>query len=809
MPTLPNDISDLIKDDLSLERINELKETLLKQKSNIEYQLNKESSKYYGHVQESLKMLNISKKSVKSVKDAISEVNKSSVENEEAINRYNIISEATDLFETIRTTSSIYDKIFNFDSLLNKLDNLLEQELQNDPLDTGCPYLLEIHYSLTMARDFQDQMTVMANVSTEDVQRTSRKLFSRISGLVTKFDQLLTGLINDIVEMVRNEQISLVIRLFKIFDLEEREDIKITVMRNVIKKKEIEADRTAIKKLPSGMSGLNGSSKGKEVEYPTDQGIYHEIMNGTISTRTQPRGYVNFFYNNLKDSINEMFISVRETYSNDKKYEVLNNLDWVFNELMIVKEHITNFTPGRWNIFNQYFELYYQELNLLINELVESEPETLVLLDILDYDKVFQANLIADFGFTKKTVKSVIGTEQKEKLFTDYLNLLVTKMSEWIVNLENAEFEIFVERTTPPHVDSNGLYFLDGTKTCFQMFTQQVEVASGANQAKILVGVVEKFTGLLLKRQKDWTTKIHDEVDKILKYNELYDLDPQNIPEEANVPGGLIEYLTAVTNDQMRAADYIVAITRKCSALLNKAWNKEVTEYSDNALDACANLVKVACHGMTNIIFDDLKDPYTEIFSKNWYSGNQIKQISVTINEYVVEIKPHMSNIAFNSFIGFIIDECFLDYIKALNEKHSFKMKNNKFSDAIKRDFEILFELFAGLINEDQKAEIIDRRFRFIEIFMDISCEPVDSVMEFWKTMLLEYPETPIDFLEAVLTCRKDISGSERKHLTKEGLTYQDSPEIKRNLKEMIDMGIEPLFVSNFVFEHSKLREAD
>lgn len=69
-------------------------------------------------------------------------------------------------------------------------------------------------------------------------------------------------------------------------------------------------------------------------------------------------------------------------------------------------------------------------MNLLINELVEAEPETLIILDILDYDKVFQANLIADFGFTKKNVKSVIGEEQREKLCKDYLNLLVTKMTE-------------------------------------------------------------------------------------------------------------------------------------------------------------------------------------------------------------------------------------------------------------------------------------------------------------------------------------------------------------------------------------------
>ncbi|CAL9729645.1 exocyst complex component Sec6p [Monosporozyma unispora] len=809
MATLPNNVSDLIKDDLSLERINELKENLLKQKSTIEYQLDKESSKYYGHVEESLKMLNISKKSVQSIKDAINEVNKSSLENEEAINRYSIISDATELFETVRTTSSIYDKIFNFDSLLNKLDNLLQEEMDNDSLDTGCPYLLEIHYLLTMARDFQDQMTVMANVSTEDVQRTSRKLFSRISGLVTKFDQLLTGLINDVVEMIRNEQISLVIRLFKIFDLEEREDTKINVMRTVIKTKEIEADKTAVKKLPSGISGLGGNNKNKDVVYPTDQGIYHEIINGTISTRTQSRGYKNFFINNLKDSINSMFINVRETYFGDKAYEVLNNLDWVFNELMIVREHLTKLSPTGWNIFNEYFDVYYHELNVLVNELVESEPETLVLLDILDYDKLFQANLIADFGFTKKTVKSVIGDEQKEKIFTDYLNLIVTKMTEWIANLEKAEFEVFDERNTPPHIDDKGLFYLDGTKTCFQMFTQQVDVASGANQAKILVGVVEKFTGLLLKRQKDWTNKINNEVARLLNFNRVYDLDPQNVPEEDYCPGGLMEYLIAVINDQMRAADYIVAISRKCSALLSKSWIKEVTECSDSALDASADLVKVCCRSITTIMFDDMKGAYTEIFSKAWYTGSHIKQIAATINEFVIDTKPRMSPVVFSSFIGFVIDDCFLNYINALNEKHSFKMKNNKFSDAIKRDFEILFKLFAGVINEDQKAEIIDRRFRFFEIFMDISCEPVDSVMEFWKTMVLEYPETPIDFLEAVLTCRKDVSSSERKHLTQEGLEYLDSSEIKQSLREMVDMGIEPLFVSNFVFESSKWRESD
>ena len=50
-------VSDLIKDDLSLERIKDIKEQLSKEKSTIEYQLGKESEHYYGLVEESLSLL--------------------------------------------------------------------------------------------------------------------------------------------------------------------------------------------------------------------------------------------------------------------------------------------------------------------------------------------------------------------------------------------------------------------------------------------------------------------------------------------------------------------------------------------------------------------------------------------------------------------------------------------------------------------------------------------------------------------------------------------------------------------------------
>lgn len=797
MSVLPQNLSELVKDDISPERIRDIKSQLLKQKSAIEYQLSKESERYFGDVQQSLGLLNISQKSVSSIRDSINDINKLSDENKSSIKRYDVIFDATKLYETITTTSTIYEKIKKYASLVSTIDELLDEELSQDALDTGCPNLLPIHYMLTSARDFQDQMTVMANVSTADVQGTAQKLFSRVSGLVSKFDQLLETLIYDVVELIRGEQVSVVIRLFKIIDLEEREDLKIIAIRNIITKKEIEAEKASIKKLPNNKLSKALSGESTVNEYPSSNGLYMEIINGTISTRVAGRGYKNFFFNKLKQSIKDMFIEVRKEYSDEKKFEVLNNMDWVFNELLMVRDHLATYCPPYWNIFNRFYDLYYGEIHLLVNELVESEPETLVILDILDFDKTFQQTLVKDFGFKKKDTKSVIGDDKKEILFRDYLNLIVVKMTEWFGNLEKAEFDVFLERTTPPHTDSDGLLFLDGTKTCFQMFTQQVEVAAGSNQSKILVGVIENFVGILLKRQTNWNDKISNEVNKLLKYNQLYDEDPQNVPPEMECPGGLLEYLIAVANDQMRAADYTMAISNKYGALVSKSYEKEITKHMDLALDGFADVVKSSSNGLLQIMFDDLKLPYSEIFSKSWYTGSYVQQISDTLYEYLVDIRTQMSPVVFNIFIGNVVDEAFFEFINALNYEHSFKNKNNKFIECMKRDFEIFFTLFTKFVTEDQKQEIIDRRFKVMEYFMDLSCEPMDEIIGTWRDFLLEYPETPLEFLRAILKSRKDIDNSERKTLLQEATTFVEDPERVTRLRQITtDLS----FVSRFKF---------
>lgn len=777
-----------LQDDLSPERIRVIKDQLSKQKSTLDYQLNKESSKYFDHVDESLSLLNLSQKSVKNTRRRLNDVDELSHKNKTAISRYDIIFSATKLYETIDMTSSIYDRISEFNEVTLRIGDLLEQELSEDALSTGCPALLSIHYLLTMARDFQDQMLVMAQVSTDDVQRTMLKLFSQMTDIISKFDQLLESLVYDLVEIVRSEQVSLAIRLFKVITVEEKEDLKINAIRNIVKKKEIEQEKSAIKKLPSGKVDVPSNV----IEYPTSKGLYEEILSGTINTRTQARGYRNFFFNKLRQSVQDMFVEVRKEYQGERRFEVINNLDWVFNELLIVKEHLSKYCPGYWDIFGDYFSCYYDELHTLVTELVESEPETLIILDILQYDKTFQKTLVEDFGFDKKNKKTIIGEEQREKLFSDYLSLILVKMTEWIGNLERAEFEVFLERRTPPHVDSEGLLYLDGTRTCFQMFTQQAEVAAGSGQSKILVGVIERFCDLLKQRQKKWMQKVEIDVQKLLRFNQR--TDPQDEEEGEECPGGLVEYIVAVANDQMKAADYSVALSSKYGKMVTKAYERTISQAIEDALDGFAEVAKFCSSELIKIIFTDLSSPFSEIFSKSWYGGTQAQQIADTLYEYMIEIKNQMNPVVFASLLETVVEETILLFIAALKYEHSFKVKNNKFLDSTKRDFETFYKVFIQLLPESEdKTLIIDDKFKLMEYFMDFSCGPKDSIPTTWANCLTVYWDTPVQLLAAILKCRKDVDSSDARKLLQTATRLANDPA---RLDQLNEAETQPTFIS-------------
>lgn len=767
LPIVLQNISQLLRTEDDLDKVETLKEQLLKEKSSIDVQLKSQSQAQLESTIEDINSLNICQDDIRELKDNITKINKIADDSFGSIKRYELINKITKIHEIFDQSTDIVENISSFNNNLQEVEELIETEdYENVDIDFEIPSLLEIHYKLNKLRDFQERLLLLSDSSNEDHKFIVKRVVSKIYDVIKKFDKLLENIIIGLVESVKINSNSLVIRLAKIIDFEEREDIKIDALKGIISK-----------------NSKNNSQNS----------LFEQIVNGTIKGRTTARNYKQFFIDKVEESIHEIFQNCYETYKQkENMFEILDNLDWVFHDLICVKQDLVKLVPPRWNIFTVYYDFYYRELNILINKLIESEPETLIILEILDFDNKFKDIMISEFGFTKQENKSIIGDVEKEKLLSDYLNLIVLKMNEWMFNLQKTEHEVFRSRIQAPEVDSENLYALEGTKIVFQMFTQQCDVASGSGQGKILAGVVEEFGGLLIKRQSKWGELIKNEVQKLLTLNNKSkkDVGVDGVNDDDKVPPGLIEYLIALANDQMRGADYTEAISNKYGGMVSSKYSTIIHNALEKVIDGFANLAKQCCDALIVIIFDDLKIALDEIFSKDWYNSNYSQQVSDTLYEYLGDLKQSMNSYLFEILSEEIVEETVLRYLSNLNKDVKFKNNNDKFVNSVKRDFEIFYKLFINFIDQ----EIIESKFRIVEDFMDLSTETNDDhIVELWIQLVSKFNDISIDFLALILKARKDIDSTPSKAILSKSKIEQD-----KFLQEN-QYGLTPSFMNRFV----------
>lgn len=767
LPIVLQNISQLLRTEDDLDKVETLKEQLLKEKSSIDVQLKSQSQAQLESTIEDINSLNICQDDIRELKDNITKINKIADDSFGSIKRYELINKITKIHEIFDQSTDIVENISSFNNNLQEVEELIETEdYENVDIDFEIPSLLEIHYKLNKLRDFQERLLLLSDSSNEDHKFIVKRVVSKIYDVIKKFDKLLENIIIGLVESVKINSNSLVIRLAKIIDFEEREDIKIDALKGIISK-----------------NSKNNSQNS----------LFEQIVNGTIKGRTTARNYKQFFIDKVEESIHEIFQNCYETYKQkENMFEILDNLDWVFHDLICVKQDLVKLVPPRWNIFTVYYDFYYRELNILINKLIESEPETLIILEILDFDNKFKDIMISEFGFTKQENKSIIGDVEKEKLLSDYLNLIVLKMNEWMFNLQKTEHEVFRSRIQAPEVDSENLYALEGTKIVFQMFTQQCDVASGSGQGKILAGVVEEFGGLLIKRQSKWGELIKNEVQKLLTLNNKSkkDVGVDGVNDDDKVPPGLIEYLIALANDQMRGADYTEAISNKYGGMVSSKYSTIIHNALEKVIDGFANLAKQCCDALIVIIFDDLKIALDEIFSKDWYNSNYSQQVSDTLYEYLGDLKQSMNSYLFEILSEEIVEETVLRYLSNLNKDVKFKNNNDKFVNSVKRDFEIFYKLFINFIDQ----EIIESKFRIVEDFMDLSTETNDDhIVELWIQLVSKFNDISIDFLALILKARKDIDSTPSKAILSKSKIEQDK-FLQENQYELT-----PSFMNRFV----------
>ncbi|KAJ1971331.1 SNARE-binding exocyst subunit S6 [Dimargaris verticillata] len=109
------------------------------------------------------------------------------------------------------------------------------------------------------------------------------------------------------------------------------------------------------------------------------------------------------------------------------------------------------------------------------------------------------------------------------------------KLREWVENLMKTETAEFANRSKPPELDADNLYCLEASVILFQIVNEQVELACGCNRGRIVYDVV----------------------------GECHAVD---------VPPGLLDYIIALGNDQLRSVEYTETVLQRVCDAVNRSY---------------------------------------------------------------------------------------------------------------------------------------------------------------------------------------------------------------------------------------------
>src|SRR5579862_5234966 len=261
--------------------------------------------------------------------------------------------------------------------------------------------LLSIHYELSQLNEFRDQAMYQGR-NNEDIKRTLRSYFKRLEETNEEFEYSFWKLAGSILDIIRCSNPSLVVKLAKIIEFEERLDEKSIAVQEA-------------------------------------KSHYQSLANKFRSIRGSPRkirSYFHRFDESVEQSIQEMFNQHVEKYGDDLT-AMLENLDWIYDDLRLIKEELVPCMPSKWNIFDVYVGHIHKRVYETIKNIVASEPDAATIIKILEWIKTYRSTMHREMGFPESKLVPPLLDGKESVLIDDYLHIIIRKVEEWMDNLSN------------------------------------------------------------------------------------------------------------------------------------------------------------------------------------------------------------------------------------------------------------------------------------------------------------------------------------------------------------------------------------
>lgn len=725
-------IGSIIQNEDDLSNIDNIISNITKEKYSIDSQLNIEQDRHLQRIHVMISDMHTSNKNLQELKYTVEKLDELRRDNllNNSSNNFKIFDEAALVMKNINAIEEVYRNIATFDSKQQIIYEILSNEIKKDENEelqySSGDDLLIAHYELNKLRDLQDQMQIMANKSSlPQTKQLVAKLSSKLEQCILKFNELLSIIVDAILDFVESGNFGYIIKVVKIIQYEEREDLKVRLWNHLLEKK-----------------------KHNHPDNVGDDDDIDNISDNRITKvkRSRERGYKNIFEDLFQKTIEDKFYDILES----KNISVLLGNEGGFYYQTISDFKIVNDKcfPSEWNFFPKILEWHQSSIRNIINNILdENQYSNVQLAEILDLDYENRTNLKKLFKFNNKELKEIrlLSEDKKKQLLNKSLQENINSTTKWIdtaLDKSITKFEALNEEPSDRRDDRLSFQVAQDIMLILSSNTKSIRTLGDAS---ILVQYFGFFANEIMRTfQEKWVRSL----DKMTKKWMNSKNEPKD--EDSNI-GFLPRYITNLSNDCLILTDALERDFDTITEGLSDIHTHKLIELKHIATNHSIELGAYCLQKLSFLALDDYKLIMTDIFDKSWYKSSTIIEsvLNIIDEEYIMPFIDFSYPELFVSLFDFITDDFLLNYLNMLNYKRKFE---KKIVETLERDGHTIMSILG---KHDEEGTLENKMVIFDMLIEIISTDNEDEIIERWTVALSEIYDLPTDLLRIILECKK------------------------------------------------------
>lgn len=739
-PVVIEKLNKLIQDENDISNLDNIISDLSKEQSSIDSQLKIEQERHLQQIHVMISSMQSANKNLQDLKYSIGkldELRRDNLSNESKnnTNDFQVFDQAALVMKNINAIEEVYNTISTFNQSQQMIIDLLNDEITKDEngelqYSTGDNILIA-HYHLTKLKDSQDQMELMSNNSSlTDTRNIVNNLSYRLDDCIKKFDHLLSIIIDSILDFVESGNFGFLIKVIKIIQYEEREDLKVRLWNHLINKNKNDESNDFVNLQNSRQSKIKRS---KERGYKEK---FEEIFKKSIEDR---------FYEMLSSKDLTMFIGEQGQFY----YQTISDYKIAINKCF----------PTEWNFFPKILEWHQESIREIINSILDSNDysnQQLALIFDLDYEN--KQILKQTFKISNKDIKKfrLLPEDKKKQLLNSPLQENISSTTKWVdTALEKAvaKFESLSEEPSDNRDDRLSFQVSQDIMLILSSNTKSIRTLGDAS---VLVQYFAFFANDILRKYQDvWVSSL-DKMSELWIKSRINELNNKSSILKTNEIineniGYLPRYITNLSNDCLILTDALEKDFDLITSGLSEIHTHKLIELKQIATNHSIELGTYCLQKISSLALQDYGPMMNDLFTKSWYKSSTIidSVVSIIDEEYLMPFIDYSYPELLVSLFDFITDDFLLNYLNMLNFKRNFE---NKIVDCLERDG---YKIMDVLQKHDEDG-VLENKMIIMDILIElISSSNETEFIEKWNTALSEIYDLPIDLLKIILENKK------------------------------------------------------